>query len=263
MALWGKQDDKTSTGTVAIAANGLVSGTSTLFDDEARVGDYIRANDDDFLITSITSNTVAQVIAGTVGADITAVDAGNNYTLSERPKYVTTAESIDSAGGSGNPEKVFGVDTGEIVNTDTGHTGWVRRITKTDQHGNSRIQFEVLVAGGVTSDAADDTPLPDYVITIGTQPSDDESATGEAVSFTVAATTAPSGGTLSYQWQLSTDSGSSFSNISDAGVYSDATTATLAISDNTGLDGNQYRCVVSVTGGDDATSDAATLTEAA
>ena len=50
--------------------------------------------------------------------------------------------------------------------------------------------------------------------------------------------------------------------ISNGGVYSDATTATLAISNSTGLDGNQYRCVVSATGAADVTSSAATLTVA-
>lgn len=159
MALWGNKDDKTSTGTVTIAANGLVTGSSTVFDDEARVGDYIRANDDDFLIVSITSNTVAQVIAGVPGATMVAVGAGNNYTLSERPKYVTTAEA---ANAGGDPEKVFGVDTTEVGVTDTTHAGWVRRTTKTDQHGASRVQFEVLVAGShVSGDAADDSELAD------------------------------------------------------------------------------------------------------
>lgn len=111
MALWGNNDSKTATGTVAIAANGLVTGTSTLLDTEARVGDYIRANGDDFLIQSITANTTAQVIAGTVGATIAAVGAGNTYTLSEKPKSVTTAEAISAT--HGNPEYVFGVDATE------------------------------------------------------------------------------------------------------------------------------------------------------
>ena len=34
MALWGNKDDKTSTGTVQVHANGDVAGTSTLFDSE-------------------------------------------------------------------------------------------------------------------------------------------------------------------------------------------------------------------------------------
>jgi len=159
MALWGNKDDKTSSGTVEIAANGLVTGTSTVFDDEARVGDYLTANDLDHLIISITSNTVAQVQAGVVGATLAAVAAGNNYTLSEKPKFVTVAEA---ANAGGDPTKVYGVSNAEIGVTDTTHAGWVRRTTKTDQHGNSRVQFEVLVAGSeIAGDAADDSELPD------------------------------------------------------------------------------------------------------
>lgn len=132
MALWGNKDSKTATGTVAIAANGLVTGTSTLINTQARVGDYIRANNDDFLITSITSNTVAQVVAGDVGASIVAVGAGNTYTFSEKPKSVTTAEAASPT--TGKPEQVFGVDvteagvkagtilTIEITNAGTGYT---------------------------------------------------------------------------------------------------------------------------------------------
>ena len=37
MALWGNKDDKTSTGTVQVHANGDVAGTSTLFESEATV----------------------------------------------------------------------------------------------------------------------------------------------------------------------------------------------------------------------------------
>lgn len=258
MALWGKFDAKSAnTGTVDIAANGLVSGSSTLFDSEAAVGDYIVANSKKYRITSITSNTVAQVEAGTLGGAIATASA-NAYTLQEAPIYVSASE----VGADAN--NVFGVDTTEVgITQEAGHAGWVRR-TAGSGGRSGRVQYEVLVASGsISGDNADDTQLPDYTITIGTQPADDESATGAAVTFAVVATTSPAGGSLSYQWQLSTDSGSSWSNISAAGVYSDVTTDTLAISDNTGLDGNQYRVVVSVTGGADVTSDAATLTEAA
>jgi hypothetical protein len=97
-------------------------------------------------------------------------------------------------------------------------------------------------------------------IAIATQPESVGITAPAATSFTVTAST-NDGGTLSYQWQLSTNSGTSFTNISNGGVYSGATTATLAISNSTGLSGNQYRVVVSSTGGAPAvTSDAATLT---
>ena len=162
---------------------------------------------------------------------------------------------------------VFGVSESEM--SDSGeaaavpHAGWVLRKEGTGGRAG-RVHYEVLVAGSsMTGDGTDDTIFPDFSITITTQPSDDESATGEAVTFSVAASTTPSGGTLSYQWQLSTDDGASFDDVTEAGVYSDVDTDILAISDNTGLDGNQYRCVVSVTGGADVNSDAATLTETA
>ena len=151
MALWGNKDDKTSSGTVAIAANGLVTGTTTKFDDEARVGDYIVANDDNFLITSITSNTVAQVIAGIAGGTIAAVGASNAYALSEKPKSLTVSE-VHKGNISGNPEAVFGIDTDEVgVNQGAGHTGWVRRMPGSGGRAG-RVQYEVLVAGGISGD---------------------------------------------------------------------------------------------------------------
>ena len=57
MSLWGNNDGKTASGTIAIAANGTVTGTSTAFTTETRVGDYIRAGGEDYLITAIASNT--------------------------------------------------------------------------------------------------------------------------------------------------------------------------------------------------------------
>lgn len=155
MALWGNKDDKTSTGTVAIAANGLVSGTSTLFGTESKVGDYMRANSLDHLITSITSNVVCHVAAGVPGATLAVVAASNNITYSEKPKSVTTSES------QGDPVKVFGVDTTEVGVTDTTHAGWVRRTAGTGGR-NGRVHFEVLVAGSsIAGDAADDSQLAD------------------------------------------------------------------------------------------------------
>jgi hypothetical protein len=103
MSLWGNKDSKTATGTIAIAADGVVTGTSTAFTTESRVGDFIRVSNEDYRITVITSNTAATVVAGVVGATLTAVNAGASYTLSEKPKYVS------------DPTKVFGVDATEAV----------------------------------------------------------------------------------------------------------------------------------------------------
>ena len=156
MALWGMADDKTSTGTVTIVANGNVTGSSTKFQTEAKVGDYIKANNKEHRIISITSNTACKVVAGTLGGTISAVGAGNNYTLSEKPVYVSASE----VGADAN--NVFGVDEAEVgVTQGAGHAGWVRR-TAGSGGRSGRVQYEVLVAGSeITSDAADDTEFAD------------------------------------------------------------------------------------------------------
>lgn len=104
-------------------------------------------------------------------------------------------------------------------------------------------------------------PLP-ATITIGTPPASFSATAPAGHTFTVSATRSPAVGTLAYQWQV--DTGSGFANVTNAGVYSGATTASLAISDSTGLDGNDYRVIVSLTGvtATPVTSSVATLTVA-
>ena len=93
-------------------------------------------------------------------------------------------------------------------------------------------------------------------VNITTQPSSVSKLPGQTASFTVAATGT---GTLTYQWQINT--GSTWSDLSDSGVYSNTTTSTLDISDVTGLDSYQYRAIVTGTSPCAAApSDAATLT---
>jgi hypothetical protein len=95
------------------------------------------------------------------------------------------------------------------------------------------------------------------VITIGTQPSNQTASSG-AANFSVSASVTQSA-TLSYQWQRSTDSGSTFAAISGATSSSLALTGLVA-----GDNGYQYRVVVSATGGaTSVTSSAATLTVSA
>jgi hypothetical protein len=258
MSGWGKTDDKTSAGTIALSTAGAVTGTSTVFTTQAAVGDILTANSIDFRITAIASNTAATVVnADAPGTAIVAQSAGAAYTLSEKPSGLIKANAV----GGFTSETVFGVDENEMAaNTDigAGHAGWVHVRT----NGSRKIS-ETLVAlskNGITGDA-EDTEFEDFLISITTQPADSTKATGQAESFAVVSTISGTGGTQTFQWQLQTGGTGSFGNISNGGVYSTATTATLNISDNTGLGTNKYRCVISATGADDVTSTAATLTE--
>ena len=89
-------------------------------------------------------------------------------------------------------------------------------------------------------------------VNITKQPTAVTATEGESATFSVAAT---GGGTLSYQWQQSTDNGSNWTEIPGA------TSATYTIEKTTlDMSGNQYRCVVKNDADSEATSDAVTLT---
>ena len=111
MALWGNRDRNSGTGTIAIATNGAVTGTSTAFTTEAVVGNTIYAAGKQYVITSITSDTAATVEASINGGSIVAVTSGEAYSFSTKPVFVSMSESADSGiGNSGDGTKVFGVD---------------------------------------------------------------------------------------------------------------------------------------------------------
>lgn len=143
MSGWGVKDDKTSAGTVAITTAGVVTGTSTNFDPELNVGDYLKeAGGQEFICTARTSDTAA-VVTKADGGTITAVSAGTNFTISEKPKFVSNYAD----GGTIAVGDVFGVDNAEVAAA-TGdgkgiaQTGWVHvktvasgRITAIDTVG--------------------------------------------------------------------------------------------------------------------------------
>jgi len=90
---------------------------------------------------------------------------------------------------------------------------------------------------------------------ITTQPSNKfDVYSGVNVEFSVEATNPDS-----WQWQVSTDEGITFTDISDDAIYSDCNTSILSFTSNTDLTNYQFRCVLSNEGGT-VTSDAATLT---
>ncbi len=83
-------------------------------------------------------------------------------------------------------------------------------------------------------------PLP--VIT--SNPASKAVCAGLSTSFSITAT-----GATSYQWELSTNGGSAWTNVPNSAPYSNVTTTTLNISDVTGLNNNRYRCVATNGGG--------------
>jgi hypothetical protein len=108
MSGWGKADNKAASGTVAITTGGAVTGTSTAFTTEAAVGDFLRVGAQEFIIKTITSNTVATVINANPQTTWTTVNSGASYTLSEKPTSLASDSNILST-------NVFGVDDTEVA----------------------------------------------------------------------------------------------------------------------------------------------------
>ncbi len=104
-------------------------------------------------------------------------------------------------------------------------------------------QYRCVVSGNcsppsVTSNPATLTVNPVAIIT--TQPSNALSCQGSNVNFQVTAT----GTGLTYQWMEKVGAGA-FANITNGGIYSGATTATLTLTGvTTAMNTNQYMCVV-------------------
>lgn len=159
----------------------------------------------------------------------------------------------------------YAVDSNEIAagGGKVAHTGWVLRTV--GQGGRAgRVMTEVLVAGGITGDASDDTPFPDYTLTITTNPlANSGSISGNITrTFTVAAVSTPSGASLSYLWYYSTDN-VTFNTTAAVAGFSNQTTATLSANVAT-LGANVWvRAVVSATGAASVNSTAAKFTATA
>ncbi|HRG91564.1 MAG TPA: zinc-dependent metalloprotease family protein [Chitinophagaceae bacterium] len=126
------------------------------------------------------------------------------------------------------------------------------------QNGNQyRVIATSACATSTTSNAVTLTVISPVVV--GTQPLNREICAGGNTTFSI---TASSSQTISYQWQVSTNSGGSWTNIADGGIYTGTGTATLNLT-NTPVGNNtyQYRCLVNnITCSNPVNSNAAVLT---
>ena len=140
--------------------------------------------------------------------------------------------------------------------------GWWSYYTYTDGGGNTRHKAEHLITLANADTNANETQSDDTIagdaassIAIDTQPASASVAATNTQAFTVA-TTVTGAGTASYQWQISTNAGVDFSDISGATNATYTTPATAA-----GDNGNQYRVNINTTAGAiQVTSAVATLT---
>lgn len=182
-----------------------------------------------------------------------------------------------TAGAEGNAAiaaRVVYIDDTEATlaeNRERGLTapGWWSYTSYTDASGETRHKCEHLVSfkdAPANAADSDDAVAADVAsaITISVQPAN---VTGAADPYTnasaFAVTAAASTGSLLYQWQKQTATGTRWTNVTDAGVYSGSNTATLALTGaaKADLDGYKFRVkLTSTAGAEEVVSDAASLT---
>jgi hypothetical protein len=228
MATTGSSILQGNTGGFTVA-NGFVVGYSVIIANVA-----YRMN------TITNSNTLILEVPFT-GSNINA-----NLAVQQSPKDLLTYGwgNVTTGANTTNKRNVFGVDAVEVAaktNKDKGFSqpGWTTHRAYRDTQGNQRYKTEVLVAmsknfnengsGTLQTDANDDATLVDYQLYFATQATNKSNVSGGNASFTVAPASAPNGAVITVQWQGSNSATSGFTNISNGGTFTGATSNTLLV----------------------------------
>ena len=284
MPILGSTDSAAFSNTVAVT-NASATVTKNTADAIAG-GDIIVLDGTQYFVNSVDGNTVTlgKVYAGSTNASLaaakvlrrTAPKALSDFILRGGTSTASTTQII----GVSRTEAQLSENKAKGLSS----PGWWAYRTYTDAAGSTRHKAECIASfkdgSAISGDYTDDAWAGDVtsLITISSQPADATvyfpagavstfTSNGAAVVLTVTAATAAntfsvtasstgSGASITYQWQLSTNSGTNFSDVSGA------TNQTLALTGLTATEnGYQYRVKVNNSiGGVEVISTAATLT---
>ena len=187
--------------------------------------------------------------APTTAGVISTLVTGLNLSIPPGATYGIAVEG--TLGGGFNMQYSNGTGTiktytnNNCTITVDGNVGWGSGIAP-GPPGNNPRNFNGYVTLNVaipscTSPARVVTVTVNQPITITAQPVSAVVCTDKVTSFTVAA----AGTSPTYQWQVSTDVGNTFTNLSNNSIYSGVTTPTLTITNPpTSYSGYIYRCAV-------------------
>jgi hypothetical protein len=169
----------------------------------------------------------------------------------------TASFSVTTTGSTPTYQWQVSTDGGSTWSDISGETNSSLSLTGLTVTSNTYKYRCSLNSGSINSNAA---LLTVYAApTISAQPTD-LTVCSNATSGTITISASGNGSTLSYQWQVSTDGGNNWSNVSGSNV-SGATSSTLSFSSFTNsMDGNKYKVVLNTSSPcSTVTSDVVTL----
>ncbi|CAM3739573.1 GEVED domain-containing protein [Flavobacterium saliperosum] len=222
-------------------------------------------------VTSITSNTGTQIIAvigaGTTGTvevttpggsatsaatfTVNPLPANPGNPTSNSPQCFASGVTLTRVGAP--PAGVTWFWQTTALGTSTANSGNTYNVTTS---GTYYIRAQNNTTGCWSSGFGSTTVTVNNIPAITTNPANSSITVGSNTSFTVVASNTPT----SYVWEVSTNGGGSWSTVTNGGVYSGATTATLTITAAPiGMDGYQYRARATNACGSSANSTTATL----
>ncbi len=216
-----------------------------------------------------TSSTIAyRDFGGTVAAPSLTIGSGYSISVTTPGVYSDHRAAWIDFDHSGTFDASEFISIGTSTSTATQSATW--NMPATALTGTTKMRVKLRYSTTQTSSSACDGytygETQDYnvnlvcpSVTVSTQPANTVICVGSNGSFTAAATTG-TGLTVGYQWQVSTNSGATWSNVTNGGVYSGATTGTLTLTapPNT-MNTYLYRCVASNDCGTSVNTNSATL----
>ena len=204
-----------------------------------------------------TVATWSQTAGALPGSPFTNNDPINlNIGLSSLTTWASEPMPLGTYSYSGDPL------TGSGLSFDT-NTG-ILSGTVTSSYEDLTYNFTLQESNtGTTRNYTFTTTGTGVLVTITQQPSDDsiEAGSGGTATFGPITATSSDASTVTYQWQVSTDSGSSWSNISGLQGHTGEITDTLTVDDDFAFNGYKYRCILdTATAAQTTTSNVVTLT---
>ena len=208
-----------------------------------------------FTFTFTTPPSDAAVIDASTGT-VTGGTSGNTYDITyatsgacaASSNLTTTATNADDATFTltptcdGSTASISGTTGGTFsFTTPPSDAAVIDANSGTITGGSSGSTYDITYATTGTCAANTNQTVSSLITpTITSQPQDTPVCAASPTSFSVVASNG-----VNYQWEMRTNSTGTFAPLSDAGVYSNTQTSTLNISNCTGLNGLEFRVIVS------------------